>query len=194
MAPRLTQPHPAPRSRGRCTSAVTSPAAGSTASGSCRCRKSDSNCHPLGNTRGGYWAVDLRRREEDSERSRRSPLNRTARTAPCPQSNVFNRFCGSSGPRGFGSGKAIPRLPLPRHLTRAGTEAFLALGGCNLIIVLHSLLPTSHFRVLHLGSLEIVLETLKLVSSFLVSFPTSDLLGAFLASPNSLSPGWGEFR
>lgn len=55
---------------------------------------------------GNYRAEDLRR-QEDPERRGSSPLNRTARTAPCPQSSVFTRFCGSSGPRGFGSGKAI---------------------------------------------------------------------------------------
>lgn len=51
--PQLTRPRPAPRIRGRCTSAAACPAAGSTASGSYRCRTSDSNCHPLGNTREG---------------------------------------------------------------------------------------------------------------------------------------------
>lgn len=50
---RLTRPRPAPRSRGRCRYGAASPAAGSTASGSCRCRTSGSNCHPLGNKRGG---------------------------------------------------------------------------------------------------------------------------------------------
>lgn len=53
LGPRLTRPHPAPRSRGHCTSAAASLATDSTASGSCRCRTSDSNCHPLGNTRKG---------------------------------------------------------------------------------------------------------------------------------------------
>lgn len=49
----LTRPRPAPRSRGHCTSSAASLATDSTASGSCRCRTSDSNCHPLGNSRKG---------------------------------------------------------------------------------------------------------------------------------------------
>jgi hypothetical protein len=53
-SPRLTRPRPAPRSRGRCTSAAASPAVGSTASGSCRCRTSGSNCHQLRDTRWGF--------------------------------------------------------------------------------------------------------------------------------------------
>lgn len=51
--PSLTRPRLAPRSRGRCTSGAACLAADSTASGSCRCRKSGSNCHPLGKTRRG---------------------------------------------------------------------------------------------------------------------------------------------
>lgn len=57
--PRLTWPRLAPRSRGHCTSAATSLAAGSTASGSCRCRKSDNNCHPLGKIRRGLPGSQL---------------------------------------------------------------------------------------------------------------------------------------
>lgn len=79
-----------------------------------------------------YRAEDLRR-QEDPERRGSSPLNRTARTAPCPQSNVFTRFCGSSGPRGFGSGKAIcfgipsspPYIGLHRGFRTLGTHAWM---------------------------------------------------------------------
>lgn len=124
--PRLTLPRPAPRSRGRCTSAVASLAAGSTASGSCRCRKSDSNCHPLGNTTRGLLGRRLQEAEVGPGMTIRALtiINRTARTALCPQSNVFNSFRGSSGARGFGSGKAIAPPSLPHHRTVACTGAF----------------------------------------------------------------------
>lgn len=56
LARGLTRPHPALRSRGHCTSAVASHAAGSTALGFYRCRTSGSSCHPLWNSRQGLLA------------------------------------------------------------------------------------------------------------------------------------------
>lgn len=66
--------------------------------------------------------------------------------------------------------------------------------GCNLIIVLHSLLPISHFRVRNfvgffgdnVGNTEACFQ----LAGF---FPHFSFLGTFLAS-SSLSPGSGEFQ
>lgn len=111
---------------------------------------------------GGYRAADLRRREENPERRGRSPLNRTARTAPCLQSSVFNLFCGSSGPRGFGSGKAIALGSLPRCPMPVCTKVFQPYTfGCNLIIVLRGLLPVPHFRAQNFGILGTQIRNIK---------------------------------
>lgn len=196
--PRLTLPRPAPRSRGRCTSAVASLAAGSTASGSCRCRKSDSNCHPLGNTTRGLLGRRLQEAEVGPGMTIRAltikshgshrPLPAVQRLQQLPRQLRAPRFWLRES-----HCSALPSSP-PYSSLHRGFLPWEPTLWCNLIIVLHSLLPISHFRVQRLGFLEKALETLKLVSSVSVSFPTSCFLGTFLASSNSLSPGWGEFQ
>lgn len=63
----LTRPHRALRSRGHCTSAAASHAAGSTALGFYRCRTSGSSCHPLGTVGSGYRTAGLRWRDAQDE-------------------------------------------------------------------------------------------------------------------------------
>lgn len=138
----LTQPRPFSRGAGVRSNV---PVAGSTASGSCRCPQVGQVIAIHWGTPGGVTADHTTLEAgELGRRSGRSPLNRTART-PCPQS-VFNRFCGSSGPRGLGSGKAIPRLSLLATSHAPARKHSLPWEGVTLSIV-YFLLLTSGFYI-----------------------------------------------